>query len=50
MEAGISIGWERYADDVIGLSDFGCSAPYPEVYEKLGFNVDNVVKRVKNIL
>ncbi len=50
VEAGISIGWERYADDVIGLSDFGCSAPYPEVYEKLGFNVDNVVKRVKNIL
>ena len=50
IEAGTTIGWERYADDIIGLTDFGASAPYPEIYERLGFNVEDVIKRIKSNL
>ncbi len=48
IEAGASQGWWRYVGeqgDVIGLDRFGASAPGDVVMEKLGFNVDNVVKR-----
>jgi len=45
VEAGVSMGWARYADDVIGLDRFGASAPGSVVMEKLGFTVDHVVER-----
>jgi transketolase len=47
VEAGISLGWERYAGRVIGLERFGASAPHPEVYERLGFTVENVVRELR---
>ncbi len=48
IEAGSTQGWHRYvgsAGDVIGLDHFGASAPGGVVYEKLGFTVENIVKR-----
>ncbi|MGI9952137.1 transketolase [Moorellaceae bacterium AZ2] len=50
IEAGIPLGWERYADLVIGIDRFGASAPYPEVYERLGFGLEDVVARIKSFL
>ena len=50
IEAGITQGWRKYADDVIGLDHFGASAPGPVVFEKLGFTVDNIVKRIRTLL
>ncbi len=50
IEAGITQGWQKYADDVIGLDRFGASAPGPEVFENFGFTIENVVKRVRNLL
>ncbi len=50
IEAGILLGWERYADLVIGIERFGASAPYPEVYERLGFGLEDVVARIKSFL
>jgi transketolase len=53
LEAGISLGWHKYVGeqgDVIGLNRFGASAPGKIVYDKLGFNVDNVVKRAHVLL
>ena len=47
IEAGATLGWERYVGlqgAVIGLDRFGESAPGPVVMEKLGFNVEHVVK------
>jgi transketolase len=52
IEAGVSTGWERYAgspEAVIGLDRFGASAPGDVAYSKLGFNVDNVVKKATRI-
>jgi transketolase len=48
IEAGHPIGWERYVGPeglVIGIQQFGTSAPGPAVMEKFGFTVDNIVQK-----
>ncbi len=45
VEAAVSFGWARYADDSISIERFGESAPGNVVLEKLGINVDHVVER-----
>ena len=50
VEAGVTLGWRRYADDVLGIDHFGASAPGEIVYTKMGFTVENVVKRMKKLL
>jgi len=45
VEAGVSQGWYRWADDVVGIDRFGASAPGGTVMHELGMNVDNVVSR-----
>jgi transketolase len=54
VEAASSYGWSRYvadeARDVIGLSDFGASAPYKELYEHFGITADALVARVRERL
>ncbi|MEY2582648.1 MAG: transketolase [Ilumatobacteraceae bacterium] len=43
VEAAVTFGWERYADESVGIDRFGASAPGNVVMEKLGINVANVV-------
>ena len=53
VEAGISMGWERYAGNgnpIIGIDHFGASAPGGTVMEKFGFTVDNVVNKALEVL
>ncbi len=50
IEAGITFGWERYADIPIGIDRFGASAPGPEVLEHLGITAEAVVDAVKELL
>ncbi|WP_038045495.1 transketolase [Thermus caliditerrae] len=50
VEAGATLGWERYAHKVVGLDRFGASAPYPEVYEKLGFTPERVAEALEDLL
>ena len=53
VEAGVTLGWHRYTGDtgrVVGLDRFGASAPGPVVYDKLGFNVENVVNQALSLL
>lgn len=53
IEAGSVYGWERYVGDegtIIGLNDFGTSAPANEVYERFGITVDNIINAVKKYL
>ena len=44
VEAATTFGWERFADDSIGIDRFGASAPGDVVLDKLGINVDHVVR------
>ncbi len=50
VEAGATLGWERYAQSVIGLDRYGASAPYKDIFKHLGFTVENVVARAKDLL
>ncbi len=53
VEAAVSQGWEEWVGDqgkVIGLSSFGTSAPYKEVYQHEGITVQEIVKTAKAML
>ncbi len=42
VEAGVSMGWERYADASVAIDRFGASAPGGEVMERLGMTAPAV--------
>ncbi len=53
VEAGISMGWEKYVGDegiVIGIDGYGASGPGGEVLKKFGMSVDNVVEKTLALL
>ncbi|MFW6044965.1 MAG: transketolase [Planctomycetota bacterium] len=53
VEAGAMQGWEEWigADgEVIGIEQYGTSAPGDEVYAKYGFTAKNVVNKVKDMI
>lgn len=50
VEAGTTLGWERYADASVGIDRFGASAPGPELFEKFGFTPENVVLKAKSLI
>jgi transketolase len=50
VEAGASLGWDRWADDVVALDRFGESAPGAQALERLGFNPANVADRARALL
>ncbi|HEU0317807.1 MAG TPA: transketolase, partial [Solirubrobacteraceae bacterium] len=50
VEAGIAMGWERYADDVVSIERFGASAPGGLLLEKFGFTPANVAAHVRRLL
>ena len=50
VEAGASLGWDRYADDVIAIDRFGASAPGDVVLAELGYTPENVVARARALL
>ncbi|HEX4902917.1 MAG TPA: transketolase [Acidimicrobiales bacterium] len=50
VEAGVSFGWERYADDSVSIDTFGHSAPGELVLEKLGYTAENVAARGRDLL
>jgi transketolase len=50
VEAGTSLGWDRYADDSVSIDRFGASAPGDVVLAELGFTPENVVARARALL
>ncbi len=50
VEAGITLGWDRYADLPVGIDRFGASAPGDTVLKNLGMSVENVVDVVVDVL
>jgi transketolase len=45
VEAATTFGWERWADECIGIDRFGASAPAAVVMTELGISLENVVER-----
>ncbi|WP_108669306.1 transketolase [Peribacillus acanthi] len=53
IEMASSFGWHKYVGDegeVLGIDQFGASAPGNKIMEEYGFSVANVVARMKAIL
>ncbi len=53
IEAGVTHGWHKFVGTdgvVIGLDDFGASAPGDLAMEKFGFSVENVVACARQLL
>jgi transketolase len=50
VEAGVSFGWDRYADDFVAIDHFGTSAPGDVVLDRFGFNPENVAARARTLL
>jgi transketolase len=53
VEAGVSMGWERYAGDegaIIGLDHFGASAPAGTIFKEFGFTVDRVADVARRVV
>ena len=50
VEAGVSLGWERWADDTVSIDRFGASAPGDVVLKELGINPANVAETARSLL
>lgn len=53
VEMGSPFGWERYAGDggkVLGINQFGASAPGDRIMKEYGFTVENVVAEAEKLL
>jgi transketolase len=50
VEAGATLGWERYADLAIGIDRFGASAPGATVLHELGISTEAVVEQAREVL
>jgi len=49
IEAAASFGWERYVGEnglVIGMTRFGASAPYEELFRQFGFTAEHIAETV----
>ena len=53
VEAAAGLGWERYVGPggkILSIERYGASAPYKDIFENLGFTVENVVALAKEVL
>jgi transketolase len=50
VEAGVTFGWTRWADDAVGIDRFGASAPGAVALANLGINPENVVAHARALL
>lgn len=50
IEAAAVRGWERYAHTSIGLTSYGISGPYVEVYKALGITAESVAEKGAKML
>lgn len=53
VEAGSPQGWEEWVKEkgaVIGLTNFGSSAPYQDLYKHFGLTSENIVRTAKEII
>jgi transketolase len=50
VEAGTTFGWAKWATASVGIDHFGASAPGPELMERFGMTVDNIIDHVHLVL
>jgi transketolase len=50
VEAAASLGWSRYADDVVAIDRFGASAPASVALDRFGYTAEHVAARARALL
>lgn len=50
VEAGVEMGWHKYASETITINTFGQSAPYEALYKHYGFTTENVTAKALSML
>ncbi len=50
VEAGVSLGWDRWSDASVSIDRFGVSAPGEEVLARMGFTAEEVADRALALL
>ena len=50
LEAGVTLGWQRWVNRAVGIDRFGMSAPGEIVMEKLGINAANLANQAGELL
>ena len=50
VEAGVSLGWDRWADVSVAIDRFGASAPGSQVMEEFGFSAASVEAAARSLL
>ncbi|CAG8439496.1 8532_t:CDS:10 [Diversispora eburnea] len=50
VEALSTFGWLKYAHANFGMTTFGTSGPYKEVYQKYGFTPENIADKAKKTI
>jgi len=48
IEANRAFEWYKYADEVISMDSFGASGKGSEVYKHFGFDVEQIVEKLRN--
>jgi transketolase len=47
VEAGVTLGWERYASAIIGIDHFGASAPYQRIFAEFGITAEAIAATIE---
>lgn len=50
VEASSTFGWREWAHASVGMTSFGASGPYKQVYEKFGLTASNVAFKAKGLM
>ncbi len=53
VEAGVTMGWERWVGErgiMMGINQFGASAPYQTIYREYGLTVDRICENALKLL
>ncbi|NUN23755.1 MAG: transketolase, partial [Candidatus Jettenia caeni] len=53
VEAASPLGWRDWVGDTgdsIGITKYGASAPYKDIFKQYGFTVENVVSKAKDLV
>jgi len=50
VEAGVALGWQRFAERTVSVDRFGASAPGAEVLDRLGITSEAVTSAVRKLM
>jgi len=50
VEAGTTLGWQKYASASVGLDHFGASAPAERLYRELGITAEAVADQARRVI